>query len=67
MFRIACERIGKRIHAPRIPWSDVVRCTPLWAGVFSLICHEYPLGRFFGDQDFYATLLFGNICLHLID
>ncbi|KAI6170632.1 hypothetical protein M3Y97_01129600 [Aphelenchoides bicaudatus] len=41
--KIACERLGKRIHAPRVPWSDVIRSGPLWAGVFSLICHEYPL------------------------
>lgn len=41
--RIACEKIGKRIHAPEIPWSNVLRCVPLWAGVFSLLCHEYPL------------------------
>lgn len=42
-FRIACESIGKR-NAPRIiPWSAIIRSSALWAGIFALVCHEYPL------------------------
>ncbi|KAH7726531.1 Protein F45E4.11 [Aphelenchoides avenae] len=41
--RIACESIGKRTHARRIPWRNLLTSTPLWVGVFSLVCHEYPL------------------------
>ncbi|CAD5227270.1 unnamed protein product [Bursaphelenchus xylophilus] len=40
---IACESIGKRTQARRIPWYHISRSVPLWVGVFSLICHEYPL------------------------
>ncbi|VDN60762.1 unnamed protein product [Dracunculus medinensis] len=41
--RIACESIGKR-NAPRIiPWSAIIRSSALWAGIFALVCHEYPL------------------------
>ncbi|CAD5219896.1 unnamed protein product [Bursaphelenchus okinawaensis] len=40
---IACESIGKRSQARRIPWYHISRSVPLWVGVFTLICHEYPL------------------------
>ncbi|KAI1715428.1 major facilitator superfamily domain-containing protein [Ditylenchus destructor] len=41
--RIACESIGKRTHARKVPWSDLLSSVPLWVAIFSLICHEYPL------------------------
>ncbi|KAI6215887.1 Major facilitator superfamily MFS-1 domain containing protein [Aphelenchoides besseyi] len=41
--RIACESIGKRTQARRIPWQNLMQSAPLYANVFSLICHEYPL------------------------
>uniref|UniRef100_F1L566 Transporter n=1 Tax=Ascaris suum TaxID=6253 RepID=F1L566_ASCSU len=41
--RIACESIGKR-NAPRhVPWAAICRSPAVWAGVFALVCHEYPL------------------------
>ncbi|TMS37773.1 hypothetical protein L596_004637 [Steinernema carpocapsae] len=41
--RIACESIGKRTEARRVPWSHLLKSSPLWAAVFALVCHEYPL------------------------
>jgi MFS family permease len=41
--RVACESLGKRKHRAPIPWRSVLRSKPLWAGIFALICHEYPL------------------------
>ncbi|KAK6111222.1 Major Facilitator Superfamily protein [Brugia pahangi] len=41
--RIACESIGKRTASRHTPWSAIVRSSALWAGIFALICHEYPL------------------------
>lgn len=41
--KIAEEHIGKRKERKAVPWGKIVRCTPLYAGVGALICHEYPL------------------------
>ncbi|PAV84778.1 hypothetical protein WR25_14633 isoform I [Diploscapter pachys] len=42
--RIACESIGKRTdRTRRVPYRSMYRSGALWAGVFALICHEYPL------------------------
>ena len=41
--RIACESIGKRTEKRNVPWRNLLGSVPLWVGVFSLICHEYPL------------------------
>ncbi|VDO38617.1 unnamed protein product [Onchocerca flexuosa] len=41
--RIACESIGKRTAPRRTPWSAIARSSAIWAGIFALICHEYPL------------------------
>ncbi|VDK88742.1 unnamed protein product [Onchocerca ochengi] len=41
--KIACESIGKRTDPRRTPWSAIARSSAIWAGIFALICHEYPL------------------------
>ncbi|CAD6193531.1 unnamed protein product [Caenorhabditis auriculariae] len=42
--RIACESIGKRTdRTRRVPYGAMLRSKPLWASVFALVCHEYPL------------------------
>ncbi|CAI5449868.1 unnamed protein product [Caenorhabditis angaria] len=42
--RIACESIGKRTdRTRRIPYGAMLRSKPVWASVFALVCHEYPL------------------------
>ncbi|EGT46589.1 hypothetical protein CAEBREN_28592 [Caenorhabditis brenneri] len=42
--RIACESIGKRTdRTRRVPYGAMFRSKPLWACIFALICHEYPL------------------------
>uniref|UniRef100_A0A158R3Z9 MFS domain-containing protein n=1 Tax=Syphacia muris TaxID=451379 RepID=A0A158R3Z9_9BILA len=41
--RIACESIGKRTAPRRIPWGAIIHSSTVWAGVFALVCHEYPL------------------------
>uniref|UniRef100_A0A1I8AIF1 MFS domain-containing protein n=1 Tax=Steinernema glaseri TaxID=37863 RepID=A0A1I8AIF1_9BILA len=41
--RIACESIGKRTEARRVPWNNLLKSSPLWAAIFALVCHEYPL------------------------
>uniref|UniRef100_A0AC34Q9Z9 Major facilitator superfamily (MFS) profile domain-containing protein n=1 Tax=Panagrolaimus sp. JU765 TaxID=591449 RepID=A0AC34Q9Z9_9BILA len=41
--KIACESIGKRTQKRHVPWRNLLGSVPLWVGVFSLICHEYPL------------------------
>uniref|UniRef100_A0A0M3JU39 Sialin (inferred by orthology to a human protein) n=1 Tax=Anisakis simplex TaxID=6269 RepID=A0A0M3JU39_ANISI len=41
--RIACESIGKRTAPRHVPWSAICRSPAVWAGVFALVCHEYPL------------------------
>uniref|UniRef100_A0A0R3S6M1 MFS domain-containing protein n=1 Tax=Elaeophora elaphi TaxID=1147741 RepID=A0A0R3S6M1_9BILA len=41
--RIACESIGKRTAPRHTPWSAITRSSAVWAGIFALICHEYPL------------------------
>ncbi|MCP9265580.1 Sialin [Dirofilaria immitis] len=41
--RIACESIGKRTDKRRTPWGAIARSSAVWAGIFALICHEYPL------------------------
>uniref|UniRef100_A0A7E4W215 MFS domain-containing protein n=1 Tax=Panagrellus redivivus TaxID=6233 RepID=A0A7E4W215_PANRE len=41
--RIACESIGKRSEKRDVPWRNILTSTPMWVGIFSLICHEYPL------------------------
>lgn len=43
MFRIACESIGKRTAPRRIPWGAIIHSSTVWAGIFALVCHEYPL------------------------
>lgn len=41
--RIACESIGKRTAPRHTPWSAIARSSAVWAGIFALVCHEYPL------------------------
>ncbi|KHJ99735.1 hypothetical protein OESDEN_00291, partial [Oesophagostomum dentatum] len=42
--RIACESIGKRTdRSRRVPYKAMLRSAPLWASIFALVCHEYPL------------------------
>jgi ACS family sodium-dependent inorganic phosphate cotransporter-like MFS transporter 5 len=41
--KIACESIGKRTQKRNVPWKNLLTSLPLWVGIFSLICHEYPL------------------------
>ncbi|VDM64654.1 unnamed protein product [Angiostrongylus costaricensis] len=42
--RIACESIGKRTdRSRRIPYRAMLRSPALWASIFALVCHEYPL------------------------
>ncbi|CAI4228231.1 unnamed protein product [Auanema sp. JU1783] len=42
--RIACESIGKRTdRTRRIPYQSMLRSRALWAAIFALVCHEYPL------------------------
>ncbi|VDK64358.1 unnamed protein product, partial [Gongylonema pulchrum] len=41
--RIACESIGKRTAPRHTPWSAIGRSSAVWAGIFALVCHEYPL------------------------
>ncbi|VDL76649.1 unnamed protein product [Nippostrongylus brasiliensis] len=42
--RIACESIGKRTdRSRRVPYRAMLRSRPLWASIFALVCHEYPL------------------------
>lgn len=42
--RIACESVGKRTdRGRRVPYSAMLHSKPLWACIFALICHEYPL------------------------
>ena len=40
---VACESIGKRNNARRVPWLEIARSAPLYAGVIGLIGHEYAL------------------------
>lgn len=42
-FRIACESIGKRTAPRHTPWTAIARSSAVWAGIFALVCHEYPL------------------------
>ncbi|EPB78820.1 transporter, major facilitator family protein [Ancylostoma ceylanicum] len=43
-FRIACESIGKRTdRSRRVPYQAMLRSRALWASMFALVCHEYPL------------------------
>lgn len=42
-FRIACESIGKRTAPRQTPWSAIARSSAVWAGIFALVCHEFPL------------------------
>ncbi|EYC21090.1 hypothetical protein Y032_0020g220 [Ancylostoma ceylanicum] len=42
--RIACESIGKRTdRSRRVPYQAMLRSRALWASMFALVCHEYPL------------------------
>ncbi|KHN77362.1 putative transporter C38C10.2 [Toxocara canis] len=41
--RIACESIGKRTAPRHVPWAAICRSPAVWAGIFALVCHEYPL------------------------
>ncbi|KJH46247.1 hypothetical protein DICVIV_07683 [Dictyocaulus viviparus] len=42
--RIACESIGKRTdRSRRVPYQAMLRSHALWASIFALVCHEYPL------------------------
>ncbi|MFH4977253.1 hypothetical protein AB6A40_003962 [Gnathostoma spinigerum] len=41
--RIACESIGKRTAPRVVPWRPLLQSSAVWAGIFALVCHEYPL------------------------
>lgn len=41
--KIEEESLGKRKHRKAIPWSQIRKSVPLYAGVAALVCHEYPL------------------------
>ncbi|KAK6746951.1 hypothetical protein RB195_000289 [Necator americanus] len=42
--RIACESIGKRTdRSRRVPYQAMLKSGALWASIFALVCHEYPL------------------------
>ncbi|CAJ0602254.1 unnamed protein product [Cylicocyclus nassatus] len=42
--RIACESIGKRTdRSRRVPYQAMLKSKALWASIFALVCHEYPL------------------------
>ncbi|KIH52584.1 transporter, major facilitator family protein, partial [Ancylostoma duodenale] len=42
--RIACESIGKRTdRSRRVPYQAMLKSRALWASMFALVCHEYPL------------------------
>ncbi|VDM24116.1 unnamed protein product [Toxocara canis] len=43
LFIETCESIGKRTAPRHVPWAAICRSPAVWAGIFALVCHEYPL------------------------
>lgn len=43
MKSIACEDAGKKRIERKIKWRPIITSAPVWAGIISVVCHEYPL------------------------
>uniref|UniRef100_A0A0N5AQQ5 MFS domain-containing protein n=1 Tax=Syphacia muris TaxID=451379 RepID=A0A0N5AQQ5_9BILA len=41
--KIGEEALEKRKERADIPWKELITSKPLIAGIFALVCHEYPL------------------------
>ncbi|KAK0410969.1 hypothetical protein QR680_005414 [Steinernema hermaphroditum] len=37
------EDFGKKRNERKVPWLPILKSVPVWAGIISVVCHEFPL------------------------